>query len=224
MRVQPWVSPATRPTMVVPAHGLATARLLRNPTGRRLQPCRRLALLAPPRSPPRGVARGRDRGTVAAEAVPESGRRVRDPAPARCRHQLFGEVSACSGQVRVLRGRDQDRVRGEASPFLARLRGRTRLRHSPVRWAATAQADDALTPFAAFFLHSPALSVSPAGPRAPLRRLTPRRCRPGRRSSRRTPRTRVTCRTRGRSGCRGRSSTRCGCTRDARRLERGARP
>lgn len=34
MRVQPWVSPATRPTMAVPAHGLATPRPSRNLTGR----------------------------------------------------------------------------------------------------------------------------------------------------------------------------------------------
>lgn len=146
------------------AHDLATERLSRSLAGR-LQPSRRLTLLAPPCSPPRGVARGRDRRTATAQAVPEPGRWVRDPAPARCRHQFFGEVSACSGEVRVLRGRDQDRVRREASPLLPRPGGRTRLRHGPVRWTATTQPDDALTPFAAFFLHSPALSVSPG--RAP---------------------------------------------------------
>lgn len=135
-----------------------------------------LALRASSRGLPPRVALCRNRRTAAAQAVPEPGRRTGDPAPAWRPHQLLGEVSARSRQVRVLRGRDQNRVRGKSPPFLPQLNRSTHLSHGPVRWATAPQPDDAVTSLAAFFLHSFAHFASPAGIRAPPPKHTPRRC------------------------------------------------
>lgn len=105
---------------------------------------------------PLGVAIRRGRRMATTQSVPETRRRGGDPAPARCRHQRLGEVRARPRKVRVLHGRDQDPVRGEAPPFLSWRRRGTCLRHGPVRRAAAAQPDDAGTSFATFLFHSAA--------------------------------------------------------------------
>lgn len=178
----------------------------------------RLTVGAPSHGPPPRIARGGGRRRNTAQPLPEPGRRIRDPPPARRLYVVLGHVVAPSRPVRDLLRGDQDRVLRVSTPLRPhecthRTRGRRRRRGRARRTLASEPDDDlAAALVAALHVHWTRTT------------LTPCRNRPGRRSSRRTRRTRVTCRRPVPPGCRYQSSIPRGCTRGALRRWHGVRP